>query len=217
MFDPERTCCACSVLLMYSNKWKGWWCAILHAAASSNVLHVTSTISQKSICSHAAQRKAICKQHLSAKYGLGAREYRDANSRRPLRLRARVDDQAHSTESEEQDRDRRELSLGPCSSSDRSHRRVGLSKPLLRLKLGLLLLAMVDRGEAVHPTPPGLTELSSPDGIQMLRNSSPTDQFWLLAQEFTTQDSQDWCGLASASMVLNALPIPKPALRAFEG
>ena len=186
----------------------------LHAAASSKVLHVKSMMSQKSICSYAAQRKAICKQHVSAKYGLGAREYRKANTLRALRMRARVQDQAYTTAL---DRGQREVSLSACRPSDSSHRRVGLSKPLLRLKLGLLLLAMVDRGEALHPTPPGLTELSSPDGIQMLRNSSPTDQFWLLAQEFTTQDSQDWCGLASASMVLNALPIPKPALRAFEG
>ncbi|KAL0037777.1 hypothetical protein WJX77_011527 [Trebouxia sp. C0004] len=76
---------------------------------------------------------------------------------------------------------------------------------------------MIGRVQAVSPVPTGLTELSTTDGRQMLRNSTPNDQFWLLAQEFTTQDSQDWCGLASASMVLNALPIPKPAINAFEG
>ena len=91
------------------------------------------------------------------------------------------------------------------------------SRVVAGLKLSLLILVMVDRTEAVSPIPAGLTELSTADGQQMLRNSTPTDQFWLLAQEFTTQDSQDWCGLASASMVLNALPIPKPALNAFEG
>lgn len=96
-------------------------------------------------------------------------------------------------------------------------RSVRQSQLLAGLKLGLLLLAMSDVTEAVTPIPAGLTELSSSAGQQMLRNSTPTDQFWLLAQEFTTQDSQDWCGLASATMVLNALPIPKPALKAFEG
>lgn len=94
---------------------------------------------------------------------------------------------------------------------------VVLNSIALRAKLGLLVLAMLDSAKAVHPTPAGLTELSSTEGLQMLRNSTPNDQFWLLAQEFTTQDSQDWCGLASASMVLNALPIPKPALKAFDG
>lgn len=88
---------------------------------------------------------------------------------------------------------------------------------LAGLKLGVLVAAMVGRVQAVSPIPAGLTELSTADGQQMLRNSTPNDQFWLLAQEFTTQDSQDWCGLASATMVLNALPIPKPAINAFEG
>ena len=88
---------------------------------------------------------------------------------------------------------------------------------LTGLKLSLLLLAMADKAGALSPVPAGLTELSTSEGQQMLGNSTPTDGFWLLAQEFTTQDSQDWCGLASASMVLNALPIPKPALNAFEG
>ena len=88
---------------------------------------------------------------------------------------------------------------------------------LAGLKLGILVAAMIGRVQAVIPIPAGLTELSTAEGQQMLRNSTPNDQFWLLAQEFTTQDSQDWCGLASASMVLNALPIPKPAINAFEG
>ncbi len=88
---------------------------------------------------------------------------------------------------------------------------------LAGLKLSVLVAAMVGEVQAVSPIPAGLTELSTADGQQMLRNSTPNDQFWLLAQEFTTQDSQDWCGLASASMVLNALPIPKPAIDAFEG
>ena len=96
-------------------------------------------------------------------------------------------------------------------------RSVHRSRVVAGLKLSLLILVMVDKTEAVSPIPAGLTELSTADGQQMLRNSTPTDQFWLLAQEFTTQDSQDWCGLASSSMVLNALPIPKPALNAFEG
>lgn len=86
-----------------------------------------------------------------------------------------------------------------------------------RLKLGLLLLLMTGKAHSLKPVPAGLTELGTFEGQDMLRNSTPPDRFWQLAQEFVTQDSQDWCGLASASMVLNALPIPKPALRAFQG
>ena len=31
------------------------------------------------------------------------------------------------------------------------------------------------------------------------------------------QVTQDWCGLASAATVLNALPVPKPEVYAFDG
>ena len=108
-------------------------------------------------------------------------------------------------------------SPGLGSSSGLLVNSVRRTQLLARLKLGVLLAAMVGRVQAVSPIPAGLTELSTADGQQMLRNSTPNDQFWLLAQEVTTQDSQDWCGLASACMVLNALPIPKPAIDAFEG
>ena len=91
-----------------------------------------------------------------------------------------------------------------------------LLRHLAGVKLGLLILLM-GNVEGVTPVPAGLTELNTVDGQRMLRNSTPSDRFWQLAQEFVTQDSQDWCGLASASMVLNALPIPKPALHDFQG
>jgi hypothetical protein len=109
------------------------------------------------------------------------------------------------------------VNRGLWSSSGPLVNSVRRTQLLAGLKLGVLLAAMVGRVQAVSPIPAGLTELSTADGQQMLRNSTPNDQFWLLAQEFTTQDSQDWCGLASACMVLNALPIPKPAIDAFEG
>lgn len=96
-------------------------------------------------------------------------------------------------------------------------RTVRLTQHCTRLKLGLLLLLMTGKAHSLKPVPAGLTELGTFEGQDMLRNSTPPDRFWQLAQEFVTQDSQDWCGLASASMVLNALPIPKPALRAFQG
>ena len=99
----------------------------------------------------------------------------------------------------------------------RSLRPVRRTQHVARVKLGLLLLLMAGKAQSLTPLPAGLTELGTVDGQQMLRNSTPSDRFWQLAQEFVTQDSQDWCGLASASMVLNALPIPKPALHAFQG
>ena len=108
-------------------------------------------------------------------------------------------------------------SRGLWSTSGALVNSVRRTQVLTGLKLGVLVAAMVGGVQAVSQIPAGLTELSTADGQQMLRNSTPNDQFWLLAQEFTTQDSQDWCGLASASMVLNALPIPKPAINAFEG
>lgn len=94
---------------------------------------------------------------------------------------------------------------------------VRFTQNFVRVKLGLLFLIMVGKAHSLTPVPAGLTELGTVEGQEMLRNSTPSDRFWQLAQEFVTQDSQDWCGLASASMVLNALPIPKPALHAFQG
>lgn len=96
-------------------------------------------------------------------------------------------------------------------------RPVRFTQHCTRLKLGLLLLLMAGNAHSLKPVPGGLTELGTVEGQDMLRNSTPPDSFWQLAQEFVTQDSQDWCGLASAAMVLNALPIPKPALHAFQG
>ena len=80
-----------------------------------------------------------------------------------------------------------------------------------------LLLGLMAQAQAVTPVPAGLTELSSAGGAQLLQDTQPSDAFWNLTQEFVTQDSQDWCGLASATMVLNALPIPKPSVHAFDG
>ena len=94
---------------------------------------------------------------------------------------------------------------------------VRFTQNFVRVKLGVLLLLMAGKAQSLTPVPAGLTELGTVEGQEMLRNSTPSDRFWQLAQEFVTQDSQDWCGLASASMVLNALPIPKPALHAFQG
>lgn len=88
---------------------------------------------------------------------------------------------------------------------------------LTKLQVGLLVGLMVRQAQAVPPVPAGLTELSSAGGSQLLQDTQPSDAFWNLTQEFVTQDSQDWCGLASASMVLNALPIPKPSVHAFAG
>ena len=103
------------------------------------------------------------------------------------------------------------------SRSGQTYRRVRLVQQFVGWKLGLAFLLMAGQSESVTPVPAGLTELNTAEGQQLLRNSTPFDTFWQLAQEFVTQDSQDWCGLASASMVLNALPIPKPALHAFQG
>lgn len=85
------------------------------------------------------------------------------------------------------------------------------------LTVALLLSLMAQQAQAVTPVPAGLTELSSAGGAQLLQDTQPSDAFWNLTQEFVTQDSQDWCGLASATMVLNALPIPKPSVHAFNG
>ena len=114
----------------------------------------------------------------------------------------------------------------PVNTRQRSPAHVAAGKhgsartfPSLAPHLATVLLVglMTQQTQAVTPVPAGLTELSSAGGSQLLQDTQPSDAFWNLTQEFVTQDSQDWCGLASATMVLNALPIPKPSVHAFDG
>jgi hypothetical protein len=70
--------------------------------------------------------------------------------------------------------------------------------------LAALLLAQL------QPLPPQLIPLGSPEGQALLFNAAARAAYFPLAAQFTTQRSTAFCGVASAVMVLNAMPIAAP-------
>ncbi|MGP1384414.1 MAG: phytochelatin synthase family protein [Thainema sp.] len=61
-----------------------------------------------------------------------------------------------------------------------------------------------------------LTSLTSPDGQALLMNSEALADYIPLATQFTTQDNQAFCGIATTAMVLNAMQIPAPLAAEWE-
>jgi hypothetical protein len=68
----------------------------------------------------------------------------------------------------------------------------------------ILLLAQLQR------LPPQLIALDSAEGQALLFNATARAAYFPLAAQFTTQRSTAFCGVASAVMVLNAMPIAAP-------
>lgn len=60
------------------------------------------------------------------------------------------------------------------------------------------------------PLPEQLTDLNSPTGQALLRESEAQADFVPLMSQFVTQENQAFCGIASTVMVLNAMGIPAP-------
>jgi Phytochelatin synthase len=70
----------------------------------------------------------------------------------------------------------------------------------------------------VDPAPgPAPIGLDSPAGQRLLTESRSSQDFVPLSLYFTTQDNLAYCGVASASMVLNALKIDRPPLEHHVG
>lgn len=61
------------------------------------------------------------------------------------------------------------------------------------------------------PLAPDLISLTSPQGEQLLLESDARRPYLPLTAHFVTQKNQAYCGVASMSMVLNALALPAPA------
>lgn len=66
------------------------------------------------------------------------------------------------------------------------------------------------------PLDPALIALDSTEGRGLLDRSSAKEGFIPLIMYFTSQDNLGYCGVASATMVLNALPIERPVSPAHE-
>ena len=66
------------------------------------------------------------------------------------------------------------------------------------------------------PLPDTLTSLTSPEGQTLLMNSEALADYIPLMAQFTTQQNQAFCGIATTAMVLNAMPIEAPLAAEWE-
>jgi len=72
------------------------------------------------------------------------------------------------------------------------------------------LVAPVARTETL-PLPGSLTDLGSDEGERFLLESSALAAYFPIADNFVTQKTQAYCGVASIVMVLNAVGAPAPS------
>ena len=86
---------------------------------------------------------------------------------------------------------------------------------LKRLVAAVILLALGFCGSGAHaetlPLPNNLTGFSTRDGEVYFAESGAREAYFPLADNFVTQKTQTYCGVASMVMVLNALGVPAPA------
>ncbi|WP_134495718.1 phytochelatin synthase family protein [Microvirga pakistanensis] len=66
------------------------------------------------------------------------------------------------------------------------------------------------------PLPESLVSLNSERGARLLLESEANRAYWPLSIQFVTQKNQAYCGVASLTMVLNALGVPAPSTPEFE-
>jgi len=66
------------------------------------------------------------------------------------------------------------------------------------------------------PLPEPLINLNSEQGAHLLLESEANRAYWPLSIQFVTQKNQAYCGVASLTMVLNALGVPAPSTPEFE-
>ena len=64
--------------------------------------------------------------------------------------------------------------------------------------------------------PDNLTDLNSAQGEQFFSESGALPTYFAVADNFVTQKTQAYCGVASMVMVLNALHVPAPSTPAYE-
>lgn len=86
------------------------------------------------------------------------------------------------------------------------------------LAVALCLLASVAppaRAETL-PLPANLTALNSADGERFFRESGPLAAYFPIADNFVTQKTQAYCGIASIVMVLNASGVPAPTTPEYQ-
>ena len=87
---------------------------------------------------------------------------------------------------------------------------------LLRpLALALCLFATGALADSL-PLPPNLTDLNSEEGAKFFVESGPSATYFPIADNYVTQKTQAYCGVASMVMVLNALGVPAPTTPEYQ-
>jgi len=81
--------------------------------------------------------------------------------------------------------------------------------------LALLLAAAGARADSL-PLPANLVDFNSPDGEHYLIEAQANADYFPLASQFVTQKTQAYCGIASLTMVLNAIGAPAPSTPDYE-
>jgi hypothetical protein len=91
----------------------------------------------------------------------------------------------------------------------------GVNRFLQSLALALCLVAPLAHAETLA-LPPNLTDLSSEEGQKFFLESGSFTAYFPIADNFVTQKTQSYCGVASIVMVLNALGVPAPTTPEFQ-
>jgi hypothetical protein len=85
----------------------------------------------------------------------------------------------------------------------------------IALALVLFLLAPLARADML-PLPNNLTDLNSDEGEKYFIESGALATFFSIADNFVTQKTQAYCGIASIVMVLNAAVVPAPTTPEYQ-
>lgn len=80
------------------------------------------------------------------------------------------------------------------------------------LKTGIIGLILTGNNIIAQtlPLPNNLISFNSPEGEKLLLESKSVQDYFPLSIQFVTQKNQAYCGVASITMVLNAMSIPAP-------
>jgi hypothetical protein len=81
--------------------------------------------------------------------------------------------------------------------------------------IALCLLAGVAHSETL-PLPGNLTDLNSDEGEKYFLESGAFATYFQIADNFVTQKTQAYCGVASIVMVLNAAAVPAPSTPEYQ-
>jgi hypothetical protein len=91
-----------------------------------------------------------------------------------------------------------------------------MSARLVRLLAFALCLSTTGLSAQTLPLPDNLTDFNSEQGEKFFLESGALQAYFPIAENFVTQKTQAYCGVASIVMVLNALHAPAPSTPEYQ-